>query len=67
MTIPNVQEFTIINFLSFLVQYWNFNFQTNEDVDILKVISKAKFQKQLNGWTRFCHKEPNFVYFSIVD
>ena len=31
------------------------------------MVSKAKFQKKLNGQTRFCQDGPNFVYFSIVD
>ena len=31
------------------------------------MVSKAKFQKKLNGKTRFCQDGPNFVYFSIVD
>ena len=35
-------------------QYWNFNSQTYEDIDILKVVSKAKFQKKWNCQTRFC-------------
>ena len=38
-----------------------------EDIDILKMFFKAKFQKKLNGETRFCREGPNFVYFSIVD
>ena len=31
------------------------------------MVSKAKFEKKLNGQTRFCQDGPNFVYFSIVD
>ena len=48
-------------------QYWNLIFQITDDFDILIMVSKAKFQKKLNGKTRFCQDGPNFVYFSIVD
>ena len=35
--------------------------QTSEDFDILIVVSKAKYEKKLNGQTRFCQDGPNFV------
>ena len=41
--------------------YLNLNSQTHEDIDILKMVSKAKFQKKLNGKIRSCHGSPNFV------
>ena len=41
--------------------YWNRQFQTSEDFDILIVVSKAKFEKTINGQTRFCQDRPNFV------
>ncbi len=34
-------------------QYWNLNSQITDDFDILIMVSKAKFQKKLNGQTRF--------------
>ena len=37
--------------------------QTSEDFDILIVVSKAKYEKKLNGQTRFCQDGPNFVQF----
>ena len=42
-------------------QYWNFNSQIRNNLDILIMISTAKFQKQLNGQTRIFGKGPNFV------
>ena len=49
--------------------------QTSDDFDILIVVSKAKFEKKLNGQTRFCQDRPNsenlllytanFVYKSV--
>ena len=43
--------------------YLNFNSQTHEDIDILKMVFKAKFQKKLNGKIRSCRGGPNFVWF----
>ena len=34
-------------------QYWNLIFQITDDFDILIMVSKAKFQKKLNGKNRF--------------
>ena len=34
-------------------QYWNLNSQITDDFDILIMVSRAKFQKILNGKTRF--------------
>ena len=34
-------------------QYWNLIFQITFDFDILIMVSKAKFQKKLNGKNRF--------------
>ena len=34
-------------------QYWKLNSQITDDFDILTMVSKAKFQKKLNGQTRF--------------
>ena len=30
------------------------------------MVSKAKFQKKLNGHTRSCPEDANFVYFSVA-
>ena len=43
--------------------YWNLNSQISDDFDILIMVSKAKFEKKLNGQTRFTLEGPNFVYF----
>ena len=56
-----------VDLTSCFIQYWNRQSQTYEDIDILKVVSKAKFKKKLNGQTRFCREDSDFVYFSIVD
>ena len=34
-------------------QYWNLNSQITDNFDILIMVSNAKFQKKLNGQTRF--------------
>ena len=33
--------------------YWNLNSQISDNFDILIMVSKAKFEKKLNGQTRF--------------
>ena len=53
---------SVVDLTSCFIQYWNRQSQTSDDFDILIVVSKAKFQKKLNGQTRFCQDGPNQKY-----
>ena len=57
----NVPMHSVVDLTSCFIQYWNRQSQTSDNFDILIVVFKAKFQKKLNGQTRFFQDRANFV------